>query len=106
MLKKSELKNQLSESQRTQLLTHFNSIYECSQLGEHEYNIVYLAWMWANGYINEDEFGSMFDYSVTDINLDDYEITFEDGVGGGMNLNLFYDFYQLDKVIELMKWND
>jgi hypothetical protein len=106
MLKKSELKNQLTDSQKARLLNHFDSIYECPELGEHEYNIVYLAWMWANGYIHEDEFGSMFDDSLTDVDLDDYEITFEDGEGGGMNLNLFYDFYQLDEIIKMMKWSD
>ena len=104
MLQKSELKNQLTESQKSQLLKHFDSIYECSQLGEHEYNIIYLAWMWAYGYVREDEFGSMIHDSITEVNLEDYEISFEDGEGGGINLNFFYDFYQLDEIIDLMKW--
>ncbi|MFW6272223.1 MAG: hypothetical protein ACOC2U_00370 [bacterium] len=107
MMQKAELKNKLQETQKEKLLAHFNEIYECHELGEHEYNIIYLAWLWADGFVIKDEYGSMLDNSVKDVGYNDYEITFEDGEGGGgMNLDYFYVFYQLDKIMELMNWNE
>jgi len=92
MKKKAELKNELTDKQKSELLLHFKTIYECSELTDHEYNIIYLAWMWANGFVDE-SMGGFFDDTETDVTYDDYEITFEDGVGGGMNLDFFYNFY-------------
>ena len=102
-MQKAELKNKLQETQKEKLIAHFNEIYECHELGEHEYNIIYLAWMWANGYVEEDEFGGFFDDAETDVTYYDYEITFEDE-SGGMILDFFYHFYELDKIMELMNW--
>lgn len=106
MIKKTELISKLTDAQKKELQEHFNSIYECPKLAEHEHNIIYLAWLWANGQIIGDESGSMLDDYVTDVKMDDYEITFEDDEGGGINLDFFYDFYQLDKIMELMNWKN
>lgn len=105
-MKKAELISQLSAAQEREMLQHFNSIYECTKLTDHEYNIIYLAWLWSNGHIIEDDSVSMLDDSVTDVKMDDYEITFEADEGGGINLDFFYVFYQLDRIMELMNWKN
>ncbi len=105
-MKKTELINQLTEEEKKKLLAHFNTIYECKQLNEHEYNIIYLAWMWANGHIVDTGTGSTFDESKVDAVHEDYEVSFESDTSGGMNLDLFYEFYELDKIMELMGWNE
>jgi hypothetical protein len=85
---------------------HFNSIYECRNLTDNEYNIIYLAWLWANGYVyGEENDMSTFDENEADVPLNDYEINYEDKVEGGVNLDLTYKFYKVDEIIKLMKWN-
>lgn len=99
------LKN-LSDEQKKEALAHFNSVYECNVLTEHEYRIIYLAWLWSNGFVNKTENGmTTFEESETGVPLTDYEITIEDEVSGGVNLDLMRSYYDLDKLIQLMKWN-
>lgn len=96
----------LTPQQQQTLHEHFDTIYECPVLSEHEYKIAYLAWLWANGkvydagdhdfFINEEEAG---------MSMTDYEITFEDGhEHGGINLQYLYDYYAMNQLIEKMKW--
>lgn len=96
----------LTPQKQQTLHEHFDTIYECPVLSEHEYKIAYLAWLWANGkvydagnhdfYINEEEAG---------VSMTDYEITFEDDYEhGGINLQLLYDYYGMNQLIEKMKW--
>ena len=105
MSKKSEVIRNLTTDQKTALLSHFNSIYECTELSDHENNIIYLAWMWANGLIYKEENGmSTFEESLAGVPLTDYEIDYEDDLKAGINLDLTYSFYNIDEIIKLMKW--
>ena len=97
----------LTEEEKELLLSHFDSIYECKELTDHEYRIIYLAWLWANGLVFRDEDGMSTIYEKTsDIPASAYEITFEDDMTGGVNLDLTYMYYSLDKIIDLMKWKE
>jgi hypothetical protein len=93
----------LTEAQTKGMLAHFNSIYECKELSGHEHKIIYLARMWANGFILKDKNGtSTFNETHVGIPLSDYEITFENEHSGGVNLDLMREFYNIDKIIEIM----
>jgi len=95
----------LTKEQKRILLDHFNSIYECSTLTQHEFKITYLAWLWANGLVYREQSGmSTFEESEAGVPLTDYEITFEDENTGGVNLDLMYSYYGLDEIVHLMKW--
>ncbi len=105
MNKKEELISSLTQEQKQALLDHFNEIYECNELTDHEYKIIYLAWLWANGLVYElDDGWYAFDEDKTGMSIKDYDITFEAEPSGGANLDLFYDYYNLDKMIKLMGW--
>lgn len=105
---------QLTKEEKQLLLTHFNTIYECQELTEHEYKMIYLALLWANGFVYRLENGfAFFDEERAGIRYDAYEISFEDGVygvdgygAGGMNLDLTYGYYDIDEIINLMRWNE
>ena len=102
---KSMVINNLTDDQKKELLSHFNTIYECTELGEHEYKIIYLAWLWANGFVVRSESGmSTFDGGEAGVPITDYEIAIEDEDKGGVNLDLTRMYYDLDKMIALMKW--
>jgi hypothetical protein len=63
--------------------------------------------MWAKGLVFQEKHGgSMFDESKAGVLLTDYEITFEDENSGGVNLDLMYSYYGIDKIIDIMKWED
>lgn len=102
-----EFKNQLSEEQKSNLIIHFNEIYELEELTEHELKISYLAYLWKNkqvvligdmGYdvLNSKSLG-------IDVHID-YEISFEAGEGGegGVNLSIMYEFYYFDILMTLI----
>ena len=92
----------LTDDQKHKLLSHFNTIYECRQLSDHEYKIIYLAWLWANGFVYKDENGmSMIDENTSDLPLNAFEITFEAEESGGVNLELSRMYYDLDEIIPL-----
>ncbi len=106
MKSKEEIIARLTDELKKSLIVHFNSIYECKELEEHEYKIIYLAWLWANGLVYKGKDGmTTFEESETGVPLTDYEITIEDEVSGGVNLDLMRSYYDLDKLIQLMKWN-
>lgn len=97
--------NNLTAGQQARLLAHFNSLYPCSELGQHEHNIIYLAWLWQNGHVTYDPaMGYGFDEQQAGISLNDFEITFEAGEGGagGINLGLTHGYYDLDAVAAIL----
>lgn len=94
-------KQSLSQERKSELLEHFNTIYECHKLGEHELKIAYLAHLWENGYVYAEQDGFPFiDEHETGINMDEYEITIEAEDAGGVNLDLLYSFYDFDSLIK------
>jgi hypothetical protein len=96
----------LTLEQQQILKDHINTIYECKELTEHEYNIAYLAWLWAQGRVYyDDNFSLEFDEKEAGISMEAFEITFEDDYRlGGTNLQITYDYYCLDQLIGKMKW--
>ena len=94
--------NRLTADQKDVLLNHFNTIYECTVLGEHELNITYLAWLLGEGHVKVSDDFIMNDMDV-EFNQDDYEISFEDEENpGGVNLELTRSYYDLDKVFTIL----
>lgn len=92
----------LTDDQRKKLIEHFDSIYECNELTDHEYKIIYLAWLWANGFVYREESGmSMIDEKNSDLPLNAFEITIEDEYKGGVNLDLMYSFYSIDRIMQI-----
>ena len=103
MNKKENLIENLTSNQKNVLIQHFNTIYECTELSETENKIIYLAWLWKNGYVSKLENG-WFDIDETEagVPLDYFEVTFEAEPSGGSNLALFYDYYEIDKIIAIL----
>ena len=60
--------------------------------------------MWANGHVFNDGNTSLFDDNKADVQLNDYELTFEMEDSGGINLDVTYDFYGIGRIIEIMGW--
>lgn len=89
--------------QKEELLCHFNTIYECTELSETENKIIYLAWLWKNGHVFKlGEGWFHFDETEAGVPIDDYEVTFEAEPSGGTNLSLFYDYYEIDKIMAIL----
>ena len=104
MNKKANLIQSLTAGQSEALVKHFDTIYECNELSETEYKIIYLAWLWAKDYVKD--FGNgflIFDEAEAGVPLSDYEITFESESSGGINLNLMNQYYNIDEIIEILK---
>ena len=105
MTKKEQIINSLSTEQKQALLEHFNTIYECPSLSDHEYSMIYLAWMKADSFLYRTPEGCLeFDGQKAGVPESDYEITFEDDYSGGVNLDVTWDYYDLDKVRTIMNW--
>ena len=103
MTKKEKFLKSLTEGQKVALLQHFNTIYECAELGETENRITYLAWLWKKGDVKQNGDGPLyFDEAEAGVALTDYEITIEDEHSGGINLELTYEFYEIGKIIEIL----
>jgi hypothetical protein len=102
----NQFREQLTESQLKKLLSHFDAIYECESLGEHELKITYLAYLWKNNQVVITDFG----YEIIDpekLGIDvfkDYEITFEQDPedAGGVNLGITYDYYNFIELFEIV----
>ena len=105
MSKKQDVISSISLEKKQALLNHFDNIYECNELTEYEYKMIYLAWLWAKGFVFDigDEH-HIFEEDKAEVSISDYEINFEDDPPGGVNLNLLYDYYSFDKIIDLMEW--
>jgi len=93
----------LDDNKKQNILRHFNTIYECNELGEHELNIAYLAWLWKEGYVYVDESGMSY-YAEEETGMDcmAFEITIESEDSGGVNLDIMHDFYRFYKLMELL----
>lgn len=100
----TQFKEQLTPTQLEKILLHFDSIYECSALSDHELKMSYLAYLWKNKEVVLDDFGYEIPNAVN-LGIDvfsDYEITFEDEDSGGVNLGVMYDYYsfvELEKMV-------
>ena len=103
MTKKETLLQNLTAEQKKALLQHFNTIYNCMELTETENKIIYLAWLWKNGYVKQQGAGPLFfDETEAGVPLTDYEITIEAEQSGGINLKLSYDFYEMGKIMKIL----
>lgn len=94
----------LSSAQHESILAHFNRIYECEQLGERELRMVYLAYLLKNDWLVNDGGWLHIHSSVREVTDADYELTDEETQGDaeGVNLELTIDYYNLDKLAELL----
>lgn len=92
----------LGKEQKEALRHHFDTIYECPALGKHELNIAYLAWLLGKGHLHISEGFAMHDMDV-EFNQEDYEITFEDEMSGGVNLYLSCSYYDTDKIYTILE---
>jgi len=96
-------KTTLNPEKEAALLLHFNTIYECNALSEHEYKIAYLAFLWKNGFVYTDTNENRFIIKEeTGVDEFDYELTFEVDESGGSNLDITYDFYDFNKMMEII----
>jgi hypothetical protein len=105
MKTKKEVIDSLLPNQYEALVKHFDAIYECAGLGVHEENILYLAYLWKNGWVHTDTDGWYFlDNAVTSVRLEDYELSFEvePENAGGVNLWVTYDYYRLEELGEIL----
>jgi hypothetical protein len=107
----TQFKSELSETEKEQLIGHFDEIYVCSQLDDHEYKMAYLAYLWKNGrVINDMNEGHAEIINEKELGVElfrDYEITVEadETEQGGVNLDLMYDFYRFDELILISESN-
>jgi hypothetical protein len=102
---KEKVLSSINPEQELALVKHFNSIYDCNQLSEHEYRMIYLAWMWNSGIVYRlDNWFHTFEENEAGVALNDYEVTIEDEMTGGVNLDLMYSFYDIDGIQQIMGW--
>ena len=97
----NDFKKQLTKKQLTSILTHFNEIYECTQLEEREFKMCYLAYLWKNKQVVLTEIGyDILNAKALGIDVDaDYEISFEsEDAVGFVNLGILHDYYVFQKL--------
>ena len=105
LTKKEQSLKSIRPEQKQSLVKHFDSIYECSALSEHEEKMIYLAWMWKNGIVyRNEEVWPEFDEKEAGVPLRDYEITIEYEMKDCVNLNLTHNFYDLPGIQKIIKW--
>lgn len=103
----STFKSTLNKEKTNRLISHFDEIYSCTELSEHEFRIAFLAYLWKNDFVlNSSEFGYEI-LNETELGIDiykDYEISFEAGEAGsgGINLGITYDYYNLSQLMEIV----
>ncbi len=93
---------QLTGKQKELILVHFNTIYECRELTDHEFKIIYLAWLMGEGKVKWTEQIIISDYDV-EFDDNDFEITFESDEQGGVNLDFTREYYDLDEIYRMLK---
>jgi len=106
VLSKMNFLNGLSEHQRATCLAHFDKIYECQSLTIREENILYLAYLWKQGFVVEQASGNIeLDPAVTDVTLSDFELSIEvpEADEGGVNLYVTYEFYGVGEVMGIFE---
>ena len=92
----NDFKKQLTKKQLTSILTHFNEIYECTQLEEREFKMCYLAYLWKNKQVVLTEIGyDILNAKALGIDVDaDFVISFEsEDAVGFVNLGILHDYY-------------
>ena len=101
MITIKDLKAQFAPKTTDSIIKHFDEIYETTELSDHEWNMVYLAWLLCKGHVSVTDFSSL-EFDSKQITLDEkaYEITFE-GSSGGFNYELLYDYYEMEKMSKL-----
>lgn len=100
----NQFKDQLTPTQLEKLLEHFDGIYECTEIGDHELKMSYLAYLWKNNEVVLYDFGYEIPNAAT-LGIDvfkDYEITFEDEDPGGVNLGVLHSYYVIHELEELV----
>jgi hypothetical protein len=103
-----EFREALTESQKEQIIRHFHEIYDCNELTQHEFKIAYLAYLWKNGQVINNQGVNLEIINAQALGVDlhrDYEISFEGGDemnSGGVNLDITYDYYSFDKFFDLV----
>jgi hypothetical protein len=92
----------LSAEQKNRVCAHIDTIYECQELTDHEFKIIYLAWLMGEGKVKWTEQIIISDYDV-EFDENDYEITFESDDHGGLNPDIIRDYYDLDEIYRILK---
>jgi len=90
----------LSEDQRANILIHFNGIYECTELSEMDYNMVWLSWIIGEKLLIVSAEFIMFEMREVEFNVEDYEKSFESDITGGTKIDMLREFYELDRLYE------
>lgn len=102
-----KFKNSLTDQVKENLLDHFNTIYEIEALAEREYKISFLASIWNSDLIRADGEGWLLldEQKLIGVTLDDYELFQEvpSGEEGGTNLDITSSYYEIPKIIEILK---
>ncbi|MFN3557443.1 MAG: hypothetical protein ACK4VN_15905 [Bacteroidales bacterium] len=78
-------------------------------LGEEEYKLVYLAWLWAHGWVyNNGESYYFIKQSETGLSMKDFALydEVEYDQRGKTDLLYTYLYYELDELRERMGWNE
>ena len=89
---------------KDQFIAHFDKIYECNELTDHELKIIYLAYLWSKGLAGIDSTGEhFFDETNSGVSLADYELTFEAETSGGINFYLTHEYYYLDQIMAMLE---
>ena len=102
-----KFKESLTDQVKEKLFDHFNTIYEVSPLSEHECKISFLASVWNSDLLQMDADGLyvLDEHKLTGVTLDDYELFQEVSPeeSGGTNLDITNSYYEIPKIIEILK---
>ena len=90
----------LSEDQRANILIHFNGVYECTELSESDYNMVWLSWIIGEKLLNVSGDFIMCEMGEVEFDVEDYEKSYEGDITGGTKIDLLREFYDLDRLYE------
>jgi hypothetical protein len=90
----------LTEDQRANILIHFNGIYECSELSEKDYDMVWLAWIIGEKLLDVSGDFIMHEMGEVEFNFEEYEKTFEGDIPAGTKIDLLRESYDLDRLYE------
>ena len=102
----NQFKTQLTSEKLNLIKSHFEEIYECKTLTDHELKISYLAYLWKNHQVILTEDGNEI-LNETSLGIDmyeDYELTVETYPedSGGVDLGIMHIFYNLTDLEKLV----
>jgi hypothetical protein len=103
-MSKADFLSGLTANQRANFIAHFDKIYVCEALTDGEENILYLAYLWKNGFVVEEPSGNkMLHTAVKDVTFEDFELSIEvpEGDEGGVNLDVTFEFYGVGELMEM-----